>query len=202
MRTRHRRAARRIALKYGLACGLPIGTLGAGNAVLQAYRHAGGPERRPLVAGTYGLLVLAIGLANLAASRSTHSTGHLRTGMLSGSLTAIPLTLVLIGETTIQMAGKGQLETGAQITGLILAAAVLVALGMLLGALVSLPGALVGRVGYRFDAAVPPHDGLPRAVDAPIGGAAEHATAAWYDASGIGALSPARHPGAPREAES
>jgi hypothetical protein len=138
-------------LRYGLPSALVIAALGSADALLQARRHAIGPSARWLVVFAYLFVVVVAVLLQAVGFLSTRRTGRAKSGMWAGAVAAgLPFSLFTAIVTLQTAKRQGQLNN-YQIAGYVIAILLFVAAGGIAGALVSLPGALVGRARFRSE---------------------------------------------------
>lgn len=143
----------RPALRYGLPCAIIIAALGSANTVIQARRHAIGPSARGLVMFSYLFFLISLLLLLAVGFRSARTTGRVRTGAWAGAVAVgLPFALlVLVIFTQTPPPLSQDQDRGTQIVGIVIALLTFVAAAAIVGAIVSLPAALVGRARYRHE---------------------------------------------------
>jgi hypothetical protein len=116
---------------------------------VQAWRHTVGPSARWLGVFSYLFLLIMALLLLRAGYRSARATGRLRTAALAGAIAAAPPATVLIVLTNLQtLAGRGS-RADIDIVGYLIAFALFAGAGALIGAVFTLPAALVARGRFR-----------------------------------------------------
>jgi hypothetical protein len=149
----------RIAARYGVPFGVGAAFVGSLNGIAQAYRHAVGPSAQGLVLLTYLWLLATAICVVLAAQMSARTSGSLRVGVWAGAITSM-LCLTIVFAIFVFSPVLQQQLSDPNTRDLPLAETVLTTVvillffsvvGGLLGALVAVPGAWLGREQARIE---------------------------------------------------
>jgi hypothetical protein len=137
------------ALRNGLSAGVVIMVLGSANAAVQAWRHTAGPSARWLVVFSYLFVLITALLLLRAGYRSSRLTGRLNAGTLAGAVAVAPPATLLVIAANLQTLVRQ--HTWTEIVSTLVAILLIAAAGALVGAIVSLPAALLARSRYHAE---------------------------------------------------
>ncbi len=162
---------RTTILRNGMFCGVLLAALTIGNAAIQNHRHVVGPSAQGLVVFTYIFFLIVLVALLLVGLLTTRSTGQLGAGWRAGAVAgAIPGAVLAVESLWATVNHAVQASDGGQIAALLVGVVALAGVVGALGALVSWPGAALGRAQYRkqHPAGAPQPFELPESIGSPF----------------------------------